>query len=1146
MCRITFASRCSIKSKNLMFRGIILITIFFLSTYTLIAQTASVLSSGTWQKLAVVKSGIYKIDYDYLSSNGIDPQTLDPRKVAIYGNGGGMLPQENSSPRINDLQEIAVSIKGEEDGIFNQDDYILFYAEGPHQLKYKAENQVFIEEENLYSDTTFYYLLLDKPTNGKRILSEPAAVISTDTVKSYTQLVSLETELYVMIRSGREWFGDLFTSLQSRSYQFDLPGLSANTGIKVNTKLMARSQVSTLFRLQANSILIDSVVFDFYGYRYFSALGEIEQKTTTIPSSLHNNATSLNLTLTYDGKGNIYSQGYFDAFDINYLKHLDVSSDSILHILNTNPEGDKLFQISGVVGEVDVWNVTNPETSTKLDITYESDKAYFPGTVAPEKQYVVFKGENFPAPVYRGFVVNQNLHDLVTPDFVIVTHPSLLAAAEELADFRRTNDDMTVAVATTEEVYNEFSSGKPDVTAIRDFVRHLYLKSTISDSLKYLLLFGDCSYNYKDKIPNNANLVPTYQSREGHDPLRTYASDDYFGFMDETEGTWLETKEGEDKVEIGIGRIPARNLEEALNYVNKIKEYHTSTKALGNWRSKITLVADDEDYNLHVNDSEKHAGFLEANYSQFNIQKIYNDFYDQILNETGHKISPEARAKVNTSINEGTLIFNYVGHGGWNNISSERLMNHETILNWKNGYQYPFFVTATCGFSLQDDPEKFSMGKRIILQKQSGAIGIVSGTRAAFSNANLKFNEAFFRSIFKENYRIGDVMRETKNNSLWDVYNRHVIMLSDPTLKLEYPSETTVIDSIAGSADHIGDTLQALKEYTVYGSVFDKAGVKKTGYNGTAEIVLFDKQDVITTKGDGNGTPIDILAREKILYRGISDIQNGIFNFSFKLPVEAGDSIGSTKLYVYSKPLTGVTDGHGAETSLHTGGVNPDAPADNIAPYVHAYIDSVTFNNGDTVRASPVLKASLSDENGLNISDNKYLISIINSDSTIILNKYFTPSTGDYTSGTLLFPFDSLPNGEYTLKISAWDNYNNLTETNLNFLINSSLLNTILNPVEKELFKLTAYPNPFRFETNIKIKLPENIALPAKAEIDIYTISGIPVASFTESIYINPEVSFNPDDHGISLSSGMYICQVTIHSPGSGKTMQSGTVIIKQ
>jgi hypothetical protein len=1122
------------------FSSLIALSILFGANVSGQTLEKSVLSEGNWYKIGVVKTGMHTLTYADLTSAGIDVSEINPRNLALFGNGGGMLPQQNSYPRPRDLRQNGIIVSGEEDGHFDANDKIIFYGEGPHIWNYDDATGTFNYSLHLYTDTNFYFLRTDFPDQGKRI-QEAAELPEGNIAHSFPERIHYEKEINNFIHSGRFWYGDLIESATSKTFTFPVTDLASDS-VEIEISLVGRSYANSSCKVYAGETMIDEIVFDTYGSFYFSPVADFDTRRYKVHKSLVKDGQLL-ITLESDRKGaaaDAYISFSVDYIDVFYQKTLHLNNSQVLFRSFNQPEGGAVtFKYPSADGEAVIAEIGEDGQLAKCKLKSEGE--YFTFTSEGKKEFVAFKGDNHYSPVSLKKIGNQNLHgSQEIPHLIIVTHPDFLTQAQKLADHRRSADNLNVLVATTEQVYNEFSSGKQDVSAIRDLAKYYFDLNNGKDSLKYLLLLGEGSFNYKTLDPAGRTFVPVYQSRESTHPLRSFASDDFYAFMEDYEGYWDENSSGNSSMDIGVGRLPVRDVTEAENVVRKIIGYGTES-ARGNWSNKVTFIADDNDANLHLNDSEKHINVVDKKYPQLQYQKVYLDYFEQLpASLPGGERSRQFTDELKRVIDNGTLFVNFVGHGGPPSLGNERLLEKETVDKWDNKI-LPLFVTATCKFALVDQPELFSLGRYMVLKEHGGGIGIISGTRAAYSSANFSLNSALMRFAFDPYNRMGDVMRLTKNSSFSDVYNRHFTYIGDPSLRLDLPLYTAQINSVTKNGEVISDTLNALSRITISGDITDREGNPLSDFNGTATIELLDKEDYEVTRGKANaeenpGPPKTYKVRKNVISKITTTVVNGSFETILVLPLSfSDDSVAAAKFVVHAYSTDGNRQAAGATLRYFTGGVDSNAVADNKGPEIFVYLDDETFTDGDTTSPDPTLLANLYDENGINQStknSDHLIISVLNNDSTLVMNNFYNTTSEDFRNGKVKFRFTDLPQGGYVLNLQASDTYHNRSSRQIRFYVIDTYTSVVL-PFEDFASEYLAYPNPFREEvslTDIKSKS-------ALGGLEIYNMAGVLIRTVSVNEGAQEVKWDGTDAHGVKVDKGVYICRVINFKGNKGKSV---------
>ncbi len=1103
----------------------------------------SVLRSGEWYKLAVTASGIYKIDKSVLQALGLNTQNIDPKKLQVYGNGGGMLPQPNSAPRPDDLQENAIVVAGEADGKFDDGDYALFYAQGPHTWAYDTTQQQFRHTYNLYSDTAYYFLRVNYEA-GLRVGTRAPAPGATQTISTYEEHLFHEQDLKNMVYSGREWYGEEFSSFSaSRDISFAVSDVAPNSEVQLTAALMANSPAACSFTVNLNGQELGSQSIPSRGTYDYHPEGTNSTITYTLNQQALGNATDYKVNLAFGTGGSSTSLGYLNYLELIYKRQLKLYGEQTsFRSVASLAAPVSAFSIAGAPAAATVWDVTNPQHPEAQQLS----NGTFSAPTAILREFVVFDGSSISAkPTAVGKVPNQNLHSVNADgslDFVIVAHPAFLQEANRLAAHRAQHSNLQVQVFTPQQIYNEFSSGAQDVTAIRDFMRLVHSRSgKRGDDVLYLLLFGDASYDYKNRIRNNTNFVPIYESRESLHPINSYSSEDYFGFLDEEEGEWAENTLGDHLLDIGIGRLPVKSAAEAATAVNKIIAYD-SPAHFGSWRSRITFVADDGDRNEHQDDAEYLARYVENNFPTYTPNKVYIDLYPQQAVSNGQRV-PEATEAVNRAVEQGSLIINYTGHGNEVSLAAEQILTLPQVNNWTNKDKLTFFLTATCEFGRYDDPTRVSAAETALLLEGGGAVGLVTTTRPVYSTDNRVLNRNFFKFALTplngRMPRLGDLVLRTKNNSITDsiggstgVNNRNFSLLSDPSMQLAYPALQAQITHINGTATTT-DTLSALSKVTLKGHIAATNGSVASGFSGDLHLTVYEKPTTRYTLGDESSQKVPVQVRENIIYDGKATVQQGQFETTFVVPKDIAYDYGSGKISLYASNST--TDAMGANQSIVIGGTATNVPADNLPPTVKLYMDDESFVHGGSTGSTTTLLANLFDDNGINTAGmgiGHEITAILdeNPDNLIVLNDYYTAAKDNYQKGQVKYMLKNLEAGPHSLRLKAWDTHNNSTEEYIEFFVSIDAglaLEHVLN-----------HPNPF--STNTTFHFDHNrVGQNLEIQVQIYTISGKLVKTLQTTSYASKahvaDISWNGrDEYNDVLARGVYVYRVSVRSQQDG------------
>lgn len=1105
-----------------------------------LGQTPSVLSSGKWYKLSVQVDGVYKIDYSLLRKMGIDPDQVDPGKIQVYGGVNGMLPQANSSPRINELKELSIFVKGGEDGKFNKGDYILFFGQGPDSYQLIPGKGIFGYQNNLYTDKNFYFITLDRGV-GRRMTDLESLTGNFPVSNEFDDFAYYETEQYNELHSGRDWFGEQFDTKTTYTIRFEIPGIIEGSSITLVSNVMAQSFSETSFQLYYNSVLIgEQKVPPIYNAMYTPKGIEITDtlvKTSTIVKAATQANQDIRLKFIKADTGR--SVGYLDYLLLQTKRKLALYGDqTIFHSLRSLDQLVTRFSIATMPIDGMVWDVTDPFNARVQQSTNASGATTFAAPSISLRKYVALSNKNYPLPVVEGEVPNQNLHGITSLDFLIVSAPEFLSEAQRLASHRQSKNSLTSVVVTTTQVYNEFSGGKQDITAIRDLVKYLYNSNS---GIKYLLLFGRGSYDYKNYLPYNKNFVPTYESRNSLSPLETYSSDDYFAFLENNEGNWGESPTEDHTMDIGVGRLPVKKIEEAKTVVTKIIQYENQN--WGDWRKEILFVADDGDYNIHQGQSDKMAETIETNYPEFNTQKIYVDVFQQKMSLIG-QVSPDATTALSNAVRKGVVIVNYTGHGNEQQWMKERILNQVSLDKWRTPSRYPLLVTATCEFGRNDDPGLISTGELSLLKKDGGSIGLVTSARPVNSSTNFTLNTAFYQSLFTKDQnqfrRLGSVLRDTKNNSISGISNRNFSLLGDPSMKLALPEAevrvTQIINLSSGS-----DTLKGLSKIRLLGRVY-RNGLPDAGYKGIVSIALHDKATSEETKGDEN-PPFAFKGRDNVVFHGQASIRDGQFEIEFIIPKSINPAVGSGKISLYAFSETNGNDVTGLQAPVKIGSLEKLPGTDSKGPTIKLYLGDTTFVDGGIAGSNSRIVAILSDESGINTSDfipQNTITAILDDTLTFMLNKYYQSDVDNIKRGKVSYPVDDMKPGLHHLTLRASDTFGNIASTSISF--------SVSDQPGIQIEQWISYPNPVTSSATFHFKHNRS-GEDLEAVVTVYDQLGQQMVANTYLVngsgyQVDLPVWDATTGSGTKLTGGLYLLKLSVRSLLDGSKNEKITKVI--
>lgn len=1100
--------------------------------------------SGSWYKIAVKNDGIHKIDRAFLESCGIDVESLNPDHIHIYGNGDGILPELNSIPRSDDLVNNSIYIEGDSDGTFDTDDYILFHAWGPHRWSQNSDT-TFNQDRNPYSDVSCYFININSSQLPLRILPVSSTVVpATHSVSIYSYYDVHEIDAVNLLSGGQRWYGELFDTELQRVININVPNIDGSVPayFEVSIASSANTSSGTSHSYSVNGTSIGSFSLPVASdYARQEMLMTLNSPPSNLPLliSVNRDAPS---TLTYLDRIllNARRQLVFVGTQINFRDLNSIGVGNVSEFTVQNLPSSQGF----------VWEITDRHQPFAVEGTFSGSNFTFRLPTDNLREFVASDGVNFYEPTKVGEVVNQNLHELPQAEYLIVTHKNFYGQANRLANLHRALGE-TVHVVTTEQVFNEFSSGMLDPTAIRMFAKMFYDRGALTPETrpKSLLLFGDGTYDPKNRVPNNNNFVPTYQMLISENHIEAMVTDDFFGMLDDSES--LSTV---DQLDIGVGRLLISDNDMARQQVDKIEHYIKNGSALystantncsddngsstfGDWRTRYVQIADDEEGAYFIdNDVEPQYDSVTVNYPGMNCDKIYLDAYEQISTAGGQRY-PDVVEAINDRIERGALVVNYVGHGGEVGVAEERVITVPQIQDWKNIDKMALIVSATCEFTKFDDPDRVSAGEWASLNPYGGAIALMTTTRAVYFGVNTNTGKSFFRNVFErdannEPRTFGEIIRVTKNGVPGSNNKRSFTLIGDPHLKIALPRMNVVTDSINGLAPSIEmDTIRALSKVTIKGHLEDINGTTLSGFNGFLYPSVYDKPKQQQTLGNDANSPIRTFdLQTNKLYKGKASVTNGNFEFTFIVPKDINYSFDLGKISYYAE--NGSYDAIGSDTRVYVGGVDPNGINDDIGPDMDIYLNDESFVNGGITDETPQLIVKIFDENGINAVGNGIghdLTAILDGETSkpFVLNDYFTSDLDSYQSGEIKYNFTTIEAGTHTLTVKIWDVNNNSSEKTIEFEVREKQ--------ELSLEHVLNYPNPFTTSTEFFFE-HNQCCTSLDAQIQILTVSGKLVKTINQPVltvgYRSEGIQWNGrDDFGDQLAKGVYIYRLKVRTP---------------
>ena len=1116
--------------------------------------TESLLRDGDLYKMAVPEAGVYKLSYEFLKDDlGVPVDGVDPQTIQVLSNLGGMAPIIPGADYRDDLRSLPLYSEGLEDGRFDTGDFILVYTEGPDRWFFNDNSGYFEFEKNIY-DTQHYLFLKVGSGNRRGISAVDADNISVSPYNYFDDFQVLEEEKVNLLHywgetlgkahgSGQTWYGDHFRNVRSYTYNsFNFPNLIDETPIQVYARMALRAEQRSRFSVSIDGQSADSE----FANRVGALSGPLDNINNfafgvTLRSAYSVNQDAFNLVVDYPypQSSNDGSEAWLDFIEINARRELTmVGAQMPFQVIAARGQNRSAYRLANTQAGLEVWDITNPLDYRQIEGLADGNTYSFEVTATSEEvpQFIAFYPTQIQKmPMAMGAIPNQNLHAPEELDMLILTTEELQGAANRLAEHRSGHSNLQVRVALVEQVYNEFNGGKKDAAAIRDFARMLYERYP---DFRYLLLFGDGSFDHKDIYGLGNSQIPTFQ-QESFNPLFAFPADDYYSILEEGAGL-------SGLSNISVGRLPVNTALEARQTVDKIIKYDQNPGAFSDWRNRLVFVADDEDGNLHLRDADGIAEEIQADFRFFNQNKIYLDAFPQVSTPGGNRF-PEVNRALNEAVFKGSLVVTYLGHGGEEGWAQERILNISDIQQWNNLDRMPLLMTATCSFTSYDDPTFTSGGEEAFLNPRGGAFALMTTTRAVFANQNAQLTEVTLDRLFTKvdgaYPTLGEAMRRAKNalpGSSILTNSRKFTLIGDPAQQLaipEYQIQTTQIDDqdiLPGQTD----TLSALQIVKISGEILDQRGALSENFDGIIYPTIYDKPLTLKTLGQDQGSrEVDYRVQRNIIFTGRASVQNGRFTFSFVIPKDINYELGFGKISYYAVDNGDLIDATGWYDEVLIGGSNADAVTDDQGPQIEVFMNTEDFVLGGITDASPTLLVQLEDDYGINVVGNSIghdLEAVLDDDTqnTFLLNDFFQAELDDYRKGEIRFPLSDLEEGLHTLRVKAWDVANNSAEGYTEFLVTSSeefILEHVLN-----------YPNPFTDRTCFQFD-HNNANQDLEVMIQIFTVSGRLVKTLQANIFSDGAIRQDDciewdgrDDYGGRLARGVYLYKVRVRSNTPG------------
>ncbi len=1091
------------------------------------------LSQGKWVKIQVSENGVYCLTYDQIRQAG-----LDPAKTHVYGYGGAMLPTQWADGTIDDLPQV---------GCIRLSDRILFYGQGSFRWKYEPLQEIFTHTRNPYSDKGYYFLSdIDTP-QPDLVYASAISKENAEVVDYYTAYGVHEQDILNLLDptgvdgGGREFYGETLSPKSTLTVSLPFSHIVSDD---IHCRVMIAGVSNSFSQTEVK-------------------MGSTTKKIATAPCADHYTFGSPATLSTYFPATGTGTQSVAITFlntesgSKGYLNYVEMSATCSLTMegawltfrtpIHLYENTTLAYHISNASSQTIILDITHLDSIKAVPATMEGNTLVFYANNEDEvHEYIAIQpnANGWQTPSVIGSVGNQDLHGLRDIMYVVIAPKEMVGVAEQLCrahvndPYRSSEDPFTWAVVTDQQVYNEFSSGTPDATAYRKLMKMLYENeqdgvSTIAP--RWLLLMGDGTYDNRKLLTNSGpNTLLTYQAVDSENEIRAISNDGYFGYLKDS-----MMAEAKATMQIGVGRLPVSTIDEAQAMVNKIEEYICSSQQ-ESWRRELLFMADDYDDNLHISDADAVAAPLAKQVPDYILHKIYLDSYPKVITSSSESC-PMAQNQLDNYLQNGVVMLNYSGHGGYNAVTSESMITLNSIKKMTNS-QWPLWFFATCSFAHFDSGKKCA-AEEAVLNPHGGAIGVIAACRTVYANMNRLLNNAFCSALFdhQDAYHypmtIGEALMVGKNKLGYDTNKLAFLLLGDPAIRLPYPSDISVKTTTKL------DTIRALDVYKVEGQIVeqvsDTTDTAALWFNGTLDVTVYDKQQQVsvTLKNQEKFTYNDY---PNIIFHGRVEVTNGRFSYQFMAPKDIRYNYGLGRIVYYAFDNEHYRDGLGIKDDFIVGGISSITITDSIGPDIVMYLEEEEqYKPLDaTTYSTPRFYATLYDKYGINtvgssIGHDLELVVDNSAAQTYNLNSLFMSDRGTYQSGSVTFRLPALEDGNHSLFFRAWNLVNISSTRMMNF--------TVKKDAAPTLYKVIAYPNPASLSDELTLILKHDQKDQILAtEVSFYDLAGRRLWSQSQPNAFEIHVPMSE----IAISTGLYIYRVTIKSETNGSSALAGKILV--
>ena len=1106
----------------------------------------SPMAVGKWAKISTSKQGIYRLTGAQLSRMGFALPIVSSQ-LQLFGFNLSQLTEKVNGAVNPGLSENAIKVVDGGDGQMDAADYFLFYNQGPVYWKFDSSLNRVSHQNFATGDSVYYFITIGQ--NGKRIGLQNVQANNSKPRLEFNQHILFEKDSVSLLNSGKVFYGVPMgqgVGKQSQlSYSFNTQGFTNISYLKSYVRLASTSyQLNGQFDFTVNNNLVHTTSLPTVSGLLFDDIAAekvdsfIIQSTNLLQS---NNA----LKISYNTTGS-NSTGWIDYVELLLKKQIGFWQDSTIYF-----SIEDKFEQGGTAGctmqNIDststIWNVTNTENPVQIQWKMTgAQSGQFINSSSGISNFFAFKQNAFEVPTLIGQVANQNPISFNNAiDYVIVAAPAYMKAALKYQQFQIDHFGRKTIVFNAREIYNDFAGGQSNVVAIRNLLKYLKNRAIQNNTSApaYLLLLGIGNFN-----PKKLNIdfeLPVYESNNSNSILSSFSSDDFFSILNT--GDDINDYNKVQDLSLSVGRIPARTIAEADTAIQKLINYQTN-KIGGSWENKITWVADDGDYNLHLQDAESIISNLQIKAPHWNHNKIYLDLFPS-ENTSAGVTYPLVFNAIQQSIQEGSVVLNYTGHGNYLRLSEEAVISQPQFELWKNANKLPLMIAASCNFTPYDQPSLSSIAWDAFMKNSQGIIGLVAANRLVYAFSNKQINDLYIQQLLVKNAlgnynTIGQALQKAKLIN-WSkngdrVNDLKFNLIGDPGLYLNMPNNDLIIQKINDKQFIGNDTLLSGTVNKIVGTVY-KNGVLKANFNGEVNLIIYDAiKYKKTLANQSSSVSVPIAMQENILFRGKATILNGSFSIDFILPSQLSNTSSPIRIELAA---TG-----GNESALlivdsifskSNGVINIK---DTVGPKIQAFINSPLFKQGGWVMPNSKLFLNLFDSAGIQASGNALghdLALWLDEDQVpIILNNYFSTNINTYQSGKLSYLLPTLKEGTHKCIIKAWDLLGNSSADTLLFEVPKSNNLQIINPIN--------YPNPFYTKSRFSIETNQ-IGSPIEVQFEVLDPYGKILYS-NSSQYTNSENRLFVDWNGVTnaganLKPGVYFYRFIVKTSTSSASISN-------